>query len=282
MGYILHVFDPNIWDMKMDGTPYLSTPKKYMPLCDWAKTNGADYASNMCFFNFPSAKYYPLWTLQYLYILRLHAKCGDGDASTPEHISLPNGDIISGWNENTKHPKDPLIEFDSIHVPEKRNRSSHSLFGITTDGRYFIAKSGTGYLQDQFASYIVKDIVGTHRSHVKTGFEMDGGGSTGVYSSKTGLLYTPTKQKEGVKGRYLTTAFLASVKPSYRIARTLKYGSIGEDVKVLQILLGLDADGIFGSNTRLAVIAYQKANGLDPDGIAGPLTLGKMGLWGGK
>ena len=36
-------------------------------------------------------------------------------------------------------------------------------------------------------------------------------------------------------------------------------------------------DGIFGSKTYAAVMAFQKANGLSADGIAGPLTWGKLG-----
>ena len=64
----------------------------------------------------------------------------------------------------------------------------------------------------------------------------------------------------------------------------LKYGSSGEEVKKLQNALidaGYDvgstgADGVFGKNTQAAVQAYQKANGLAVDGIAGVNTLGKL------
>lgn len=54
--------------------------------------------------------------------------------------------------------------------------------------------------------------------------------------------------------------------------KTVRYGSTGEDVRVLQKILGLDADGIFGRLTLAAVIAFQTAAGLDADGIVGPLT----------
>lgn len=36
------------------------------------------------------------------------------------------------------------------------------------------------------------------------------------------------------------------------------------------------ADGIFGNNTKSATIEFQKANGLEPDGIVGPKTSAKM------
>lgn len=54
----------------------------------------------------------------------------------------------------------------------------------------------------------------------------------------------------------------------------MKYGSRGEDVKKLQKLLYITADGIFGNGTRNAVLKFQKDNGLVVDGIVGPKTWG--------
>ena len=51
---------------------------------------------------------------------------------------------------------------------------------------------------------------------------------------------------------------------------TIKLGSKGEDVKILQKFLGLNTDGSFGPNTDKKVKEWQKANGLYPDGIIGP------------
>lgn len=57
----------------------------------------------------------------------------------------------------------------------------------------------------------------------------------------------------------------------------LKKGSKGEEVKRIQLFLGLsDADGIFGKNTETAVMQWQKKNGLNEDGIVGPKTLELM------
>ena len=48
-------------------------------------------------------------------------------------------------------------------------------------------------------------------------------------------------------------------------------------VKNVQLCVGVTADGYFGTNTRDAVITYQSNNGLNPDGVVGPLT--KEKLW---
>ena len=56
----------------------------------------------------------------------------------------------------------------------------------------------------------------------------------------------------------------------------LKLGSEGEDVKKLQIKLGVDPIGKFGPKTEAAVKAWQSANGITADGIVGSGTWGKM------
>ena len=61
---------------------------------------------------------------------------------------------------------------------------------------------------------------------------------------------------------------------------TIKLGSRGEDVKVLQKYLGINPDGIFGLNTYQKVKAWQKSKGLTADGIVGAksweIILGKQ------
>ncbi len=62
----------------------------------------------------------------------------------------------------------------------------------------------------------------------------------------------------------------------------LSMGSRGSGVSWLQTALnkannaGLDVDGQFGSGTKQAVVNFQKANGLEADGIAGPATVNKL------
>jgi hypothetical protein len=61
-------------------------------------------------------------------------------------------------------------------------------------------------------------------------------------------------------------------------ARTLIQGHSGEDVRQLQDMLrraGFDpgpSDGNFGRSTHDAVVAFQRSQGLDPDGAVGPIT----------
>ena len=56
----------------------------------------------------------------------------------------------------------------------------------------------------------------------------------------------------------------------------LKKGSKGYYVKQLQSYLHLYEDGIFGPLTEEAVKEFQKANGLEPDGIVGDKTWAKL------
>jgi peptidoglycan hydrolase-like protein with peptidoglycan-binding domain len=71
-----------------------------------------------------------------------------------------------------------------------------------------------------------------------------------------------------------------------RVHRTLRQGSTGDDVKLLQMKLRdvrerehdrdirnrARIDGIFGPLTRQDVVDFQTDTGLDPDGVAGPRT----------
>ena len=59
---------------------------------------------------------------------------------------------------------------------------------------------------------------------------------------------------------------------------TIKLGSKGDDVKILQQKLNLVVDGVFGPITEETVKSFQKANGLVADGIVGPITWNKLGI----
>ena len=60
-------------------------------------------------------------------------------------------------------------------------------------------------------------------------------------------------------------------------AGLLKQGARGPAVSALQSQLGIAADGVFGPQTKAAVISFQSRNGLIVDGIVGPQTRGALG-----
>ena len=76
----------------------------------------------------------------------------------------------------------------------------------------------------------------------------------------------------------------SSTQPPTSSCPTLRMGSSGASVVELQHLL-LNAgfnpgaiDGIFGSMTQSAVIAFQRSKGLTPDGIVGVMTWTALGV----
>lgn len=53
---------------------------------------------------------------------------------------------------------------------------------------------------------------------------------------------------------------------------TLREGSRGHDVQIVQRVLGVTADGIFGPNTKRAVESFQRTHNLNVDGVVGAWT----------
>jgi len=58
----------------------------------------------------------------------------------------------------------------------------------------------------------------------------------------------------------------------------LKLGSKGTEVEKLQNFLGVPINGNFDESVDKSLKAWQKSNGLKDDGVAGPITLKKMGI----
>jgi putative chitinase len=67
-----------------------------------------------------------------------------------------------------------------------------------------------------------------------------------------------------------------SVSSGPDMSTTIRRGSRGATVAAVQAKLGLTADGDFGPGTERALMGWQRENGLEPDGVAGPLTLAKI------
>ncbi len=111
---------------------------------------------------------------------------------------------------------------------------------------------------------------------------MDYPNATGYYGAvtKTAVIRFQSNNSlsaDGVAGPLTQNKLYSSTAKSL----LLKEGSSGEAVKALQLKLkelgyfSGTGTGYFGTVTRTAVIAFQKANGLSADGIAGPATRNK-------
>ena len=85
--------------------------------------------------------------------------------------------------------------------------------------------------------------------------------------------------------KIIMTFILVLCLSSLTVFSLSKFGSRSEEVKQIQQKLknwgyyNGQIDGIFGSETKKAVIAFQKKNGLTADGIAGKNTLAAMGIF---
>lgn len=60
------------------------------------------------------------------------------------------------------------------------------------------------------------------------------------------------------------------------VISTVRLGSRGNDVKIVQLMLQIYPDGVYGPGTDNAVKRWQRSNNLVPDGIIGPKTLKKL------
>lgn len=119
------------------------------------------------------------------------------------------------------------------------------------------------------------------------------GMSTGLYTGKSYSDYLDQEVPDYINARRIINGTdraetIAGYAHDFERALRLALGSpldravvkIGSpkssDVRELQINLGLNPDGVFGSNTQSRVMQFQKSQGLDDDGVVGKKTWGAM------
>ena len=111
--------------------------------------------------------------------------------------------------------------------------------------RYANLKTATDYVQ--YAEYLKKDGYATSSTYVNT--------------------LTSTVRKYDLT-KYDSDTVTVAQEENYNM-KTIKKGSKGTAVKIWQIIVNVEADGVFGADTERATKDFQRANGLTVDGIVG-------------
>lgn len=184
----------------------------------------------------------------------------------PNDIELASTDIVTG--ALSSYPGSPLrigsagLDVQTIQTWLKRIRQNYPAIPVITDP--------TGTFGESTRAAVVK---------FQRVFDLTADGVVGkaTWYALSNLYASVTRLAElDSEG---TSLGIGTVPP----ASVLRQGARGQDVVTLQYLLNLISryipavpaptqDGIFGSNTRQSVIAYQRQMGLNPDGIVGART----------
>lgn len=100
----------------------------------------------------------------------------------------------------------------------------------------------------------------------------DGYFGAGTYNAVVSFQQSRGLADDGVVGKNTWEKLVAG--------RTVAEGDRGDAVRAVQTLLGVSVDGVFGSQTKSAVISFQRSKGLPADGVVGANTW--AALVGGK
>lgn len=221
------------------------------------------------------------------------------DAALSVGTIKPAGGEIA-WNDPTSTAVVANTSYGWTYTPADTNNYKPLTGTIklwnksTSSGGYYYAPT-TAVVPDMPMLYrgCTGDAVKTLQDKLNA-LGYNSGSVDGIFGAKTYAAVTAFQKAnslgvDGIVGK-LTWGKIYGVSPAMPVETTtvvgrptVSYGSRGDAVRKLQELLnalGYDCgsvDGIFGSKTKAAVLAFQKANGLGVDGIVGPLTWAKLG-----
>ncbi|MBQ0165347.1 MAG: peptidoglycan-binding protein [Bacteroidales bacterium] len=254
---ITHVFSPTYWTVSFEGTPYNTNPKTALKAKDWAVKTGADVVYNLAFFNMSNYN-----TVNYV-------KGGYKDfgyGGVAERLTVSPGNVCGGYATG--------IRDNEVVIRGDGSTRTRNGIGITPKGNIIIAQSTSKVAEKNFCKEVAMQVNQYYKESVKLFLMEDGGGSTQMYSAISRLGISP----EG--GRKVPTVICVKRRTLPKFTRVLKVGCKGEDVRLLQMLLGgIECDGSYGNATKKRVKEAQKALGLTADGSAGPVTLKALGLY---
>ena len=203
-------------------------------------------------------------------------------------FTAPSGKQFKGWATSASGT---VITGTSITVTA--DTKLYAIWTYTGGGYYYAPTAAVVPDMPMLYRGCTGDAVKTLQDKLNA-LGYNSGNVDGIFGAKTYAAVTAFQKAnslgvDGIVGK-LTWGKLYGVSPAMPVETTtvvgrptVSYGSRGDAVRKLQELLnalGYDCgsvDGIFGSKTKAAVLAFQKANGLGVDGIVGPLTWAKLG-----
>lgn len=111
---------------------------------------------------------------------------------------------------------------------------------------------------------------------IKLGFSCGPSGADGIYGKVTKNAVYKFQQSLNIQADGLAGIQTQQVINEILATPLCKQGITSGAVRYIQYRVGCAVDGIFGSKTASAVMAWQKKNKLAVDGIVGPATWGKL------
>lgn len=238
MAYNIAILDRSEWNVWLAGQKYGVPDVRYVE--DWCLTQSADLCWNLGMFNANG--------LGINFVRTKHGDSGYGQEGYCETLVLDNANQCNGYSNAIKN------NIISINHPLGGYRTRNGI-GLTVSDKVIIAQSSSKVTEKAFCQGVLSDV--TRRGErVKQFILEDGGGSTSQYSNFSRLNFAPEGRRK------VATVVCASLKVKPYIKRELKRGSTGEDVRLLQMLLGgIECDGSFGPGTAARLIAAEKAYG---------------------
>lgn len=133
-----------------------------------------------------------------------------------------------------------------------------------------LAESGVGVLLEAFAPPV---------AGLETPAQSQARGAAQAAAAQRSLAagWTAAKHPRAAGGRFgYTTGGKRATRSSAATQRTVGQGAQGALVRSIQKQLGLPTDGVFGPNTKAAVVRFQQQHRLQVDGVVGAQTLAAL------